>query len=64
MSANVLKHPEFSGRIGVARLDARCFDATDDVRRGDEEIDVLGIGTAWCIHANYSTRSRPLRSTA
>ncbi len=34
------------GGVGAARLDAGCFDATDGTRGGDEEINVLGVGTA------------------
>ena len=52
------------GRIGAARLETSRLDATDGAGRGDEEVDVLSVGTARRIHACYSTRSRPLRSTA
>jgi len=37
--------------IGHARLDTRRFHATDAARRGDEEVDVIGGGTACYIHA-------------
>lgn len=34
------------GSIETARLDAGRFGATDGARGGDEQIDVLGVGTA------------------
>ena len=38
--------------------------ATDRTRGGDEEINVISVAAARRIHANYSTRFRPLCSTA
>ena len=52
------------GCVAATRLDASRFDATDSARGGDEEIDVVRVGAAWWIHANYSTRFCPPCSTA